>query len=118
MAGGPLLHGVASAWVQTGVELARQQWQEGYRRLQEEARVSGAGETLREQVEAVTAELRRRLGGAFTLAELARLYEGSERWAQEAVAQRCPSPGWARWAATAADAAFHLYARGARDYRP
>ncbi len=33
--------------MQTPVELARQQWQEGYRRLQEEARAEGAEETLR-----------------------------------------------------------------------
>ncbi len=119
MAGGPLLHGVAfPARVQTRVELARQQWQEGYRRLQQEARSPGAEERLGEQVEAVTAELRRRLGSSFTLAELAHLYEGCEGWTQEVVARRCPEPGWARWVATAADAAFHLYARGARDYRP
>lgn len=101
-----------------GVEVARQQWQQGYRRLQEEARSPGAEAALREQVEAVTEELRRRLGSAFTLAELARLYEDADRWAWEAIAARSPRPGWARWAATAADAAFHLYARAARDYRP
>ncbi|MER3409430.1 MAG: hypothetical protein C4306_04840, partial [Thermoleophilia bacterium] len=88
--------------MQTPVDLARQQWQEGYRRLQDEARAAGSAEGLREQVEAVTEELRRRLGGAFTLEELACLYEGSERWAREAIAERCPRPGWARSAASAA----------------
>ncbi len=104
--------------MQTPVELARQQWQEGYRRLQEEARAEGAEETLREPVEAVTEELRRRLGGPFTLAELARLYEGSERWTRQAIAERCPGSAWVPWAASAADAAFYLYSRAARDYRP
>lgn len=100
------------------VELARQQWEEGYRRLQEEAGRPGGQGPLFEQVAAVTEELRRRLGGAFTLAELVHAYEGSERWTRDAIAERCPRPGWARSVATAVDAAFHLYARGARDYRP
>lgn len=104
--------------MQTGVELARQQWQEGYRRLLAEARAPGAGEGLEDQVEAVTEQLRRRLGPPYTLAELAGVYERCERWAREAIAERCPRPGWARFAAIATDAAFHLYSRGARDYRP
>jgi len=97
------------------VELARQHWEEGLRRLCV-ARGGGIPETMLEQVEAVTDELRRRVGGRFTLAELARVYDGADAWAPEAIAERCPRPGWARSAAAAADAAFHLYARGARDY--
>lgn len=72
------------------------------------------------QVEVVTKELRARVGKTFTLEELADAYGGADRWAYEAVADEAEtkSPDWVSSASTAADAAFHLYARGARDYRP
>jgi hypothetical protein len=104
--------------VPASVDLARQQWEDGYRRVESESKEPGQRDRLLIQVEAVTAELRRRLGGPFTLAELAALYAGSDRWAQEAIEERDGKPGWGRIAAAAADAAFHLYARGARDYSP
>ena len=100
------------------MELARQQWEEGYRRIAAQSAEVNLYERLLDQVEAVTVELRRRLGGSFTLAELADLYTGSERWSIDAIGERDGRAGWARSAATAADAAFHLYARGARDYEP
>jgi hypothetical protein len=100
------------------VENARRDWETGWRRLQEESREAGAAERLNRQVEVVTAELRRRVGGTFTLAELADAYADAERWAREAVAERAPAPGWPRALALALDAAFHLYARGALDYQP
>ena len=70
------------------------------------------------QVEVVTAELRRRIGKSFTLAELAGVYEHSDRWSREAVAEQSSGALWARSLTMATDAAFHLYSRGARDYRP
>ena len=101
------------------VELARQHWQDGYRRL---VQTKGPEPTryarLLEQVEIVTAELRRRIGKSFTLAELAAAYARADRWAYEAVGERAAGGDWLSTASTAADAAFHLYARGARDYRP
>jgi hypothetical protein len=100
------------------VELARQQWEQAYRELAYEPGSNGIDDRVREQIEVVGEELRRRLGGPFTLGELADLYEGSARWTYDIIAERCPHPGWARSATAAADAAFHLYARGARDYRP
>ena len=78
----------------------------------------GIDERVREQIEAVTIELRRRIGGAFTLTDLATVYDTSERWTLTAISEQCPRPGWIRSASTATDAAFHLFARGARDYRP
>jgi hypothetical protein len=102
----------------SSVDLARQQWEEGYRRVESQSSDPGLRDRLLVQVEAVTAELRRRLGGPFTLAELVALYAGSDRWTQDAIAERDGRPGWERLAAAAADAAFHLYARGARDYSP
>ena len=99
------------------VELARQQWAEGHRRLVRTAEPR-LHERLLHQVDIVTAELRARVGKTFTLAELADAYSGSDRWAQAAVEEQAESPDWVATASTAADAAFHLYARGARDYRP
>jgi hypothetical protein len=110
--------------VEGSVELARQHWAEGYRRLvrskEPEPRLHAR---LLEQVEVVTAELRRRIGKSFTLAELSAAYARADRWAYDAVGERAvgdraDGAGWIASASTAADAAFHLYARGARDYRP
>jgi hypothetical protein len=100
------------------VDNARRDWETGWRRLHEEARDQVAAERLNRQVEVVTEELRRRVGGTFTLAELAAAYAEADRWAREAVAERAPSPGWPRALAIVLDAAFHAYARGALDYAP
>ncbi|HEY7381435.1 MAG TPA: hypothetical protein VH572_09510 [Gaiella sp.] len=100
------------------VESARREWEEGYRRFREEARDPARSEILHQQLEAVTDELRRRIGGVYTLDELARAYESAERWSRVAVAERAPSPGWARTLALVEDSAFHLYSRGAVDYEP
>lgn len=100
------------------VELARQQWQAGYRSFRDDERDPALRERLFEQVEVVMQELRRRVGGSFTLTELAGAYREADKWVFDVIAEKCPRPGWARSAATAADAAFHLYARGARNYRP
>ena len=98
------------------VEVARQQWAKSYESLLEAP--TGIDPRVREQMETVSAELRRRVGGSFTLTELAATYDDSERWTLTAISERCYRPGWIRTASSAADAAFHLYARGARDYRP
>ena len=99
------------------VELARQQWEESYRRLAG-APPADIDARVLEQIEAITQELRRRIGGTFTLTDLAGVYDASEQWTHTAISERFPRPGWARSASAAADAAFHLFARGARDYRP
>jgi hypothetical protein len=103
--------------VESLVELARQQWEESYKRL---TGTPGADLDARvlEQIEAVTQELRRRIGGTFTLIDLAVAYDGSEQWTHTAISERFSRPGWVRSASAAADAAFYLFARGARDYRP
>jgi len=67
------------------LELARQQWGDGYRRLEERRGDRGRYERLLGQVDAVTAELRRRVGQTFTLGELAAVYDGADAWAREAV---------------------------------
>ena len=100
------------------VELARQHWAEGHRRLVRTTEPRPQAQLL-DQVEIVTAELRARIGKTYTLAELADAYDGADRWAYAAVEERSDeSSDWLSSASTAADAAFHIYARGARDYRP
>jgi len=97
---------------------ARNEWEEGYVRLLDEARDPIRAERLHAQVDAVTAELRKKVGATFTLRELAATYAESERWAREAVADLAPFPGWPGTLSLAGAAAFHLYARGAVDYTP
>jgi hypothetical protein len=100
------------------VASARREWEEGSRRFFEVARDPARADLLHQQVDAVTEELRRRVGGTFTLAELADVYAGTERWLLHAVEERAPARGWSRTASLAADAAFHAYSRGAQDYEP
>lgn len=100
------------------VDAARQQWEEGSRRLSSEASNPAVYEVLMEQVEAVTEALRRRIGERFTLAQLAAVYGGADSWVYEAVAERASRPGWTAKVSVAQDAAFHLYARGATDFSP
>ena len=64
------------------------------------------------------AELRRRVGQAYTLEDLAAAYADSERWASEVMQERAEAPGWARDLTTVLAAAFDAYQRGAIDYEP
>ena len=98
------------------LEQTRVEWERGYRRFQDDVRESARGEAVLGELEAVTAELRRRVGQTFTLAELADAYRSSEAWTREAVAEIEPAAGWPRRLATVTDAAFHVYSRGAIDY--
>jgi hypothetical protein len=100
------------------VELARRQWEEGSERFDEHVRNEGREESFLDALEAITDELRRRVGQTFTLAELAREYARADDWARSAVSEHAYFPGWPRYLTTIQDAAFHLYARGATDYAP
>jgi hypothetical protein len=102
----------------TTVEGARREWAEGHRRFVREASDPARADALHRQMDVVTDELRRRVGGIFTLAELAAAYDGAESWLLSVVGERAPSRGWARTASLAGDAAFHAYSRGAQDYAP
>jgi hypothetical protein len=73
---------------------------------------------LLEQVDVVTSGLRRRIGQVFTLAELADAYDGADDWARSLLDESDPDAPPVSEPGTVADAAFHLYARGATDYRP
>jgi hypothetical protein len=100
------------------VELARQQWRDGNRRL-EEARADGRRyRQLTEGADRVVDALRRRLGQSFTLEELASTYHGADDWVRDLLEDTDPEGGVPNEPGTVADAAFHAYARGAVDYRP
>jgi hypothetical protein len=90
------------------------QWQEGLRRLAE------APEDERRMLERVTtaveAELRRRLGGAFTTDELSDLYDGGTDWVTDLAVSVAPDNPYAWDVCTVGDAAFGRYLRGATDY--
>ncbi len=100
------------------VEHARQQWEDGHRRLESRSRDRPAYERLHAQVESLTEELRRRVGQTFTLEQLADVYAGAEPWSRDAAARGAPETARPEDLATVEDAAFHLYARGAVDYVP
>ncbi len=100
------------------VELARQQWAAGSRRV-EGMRADGHRYVrLLREVDVVVRELRRRVGQTFTLVELAAAYAGADRWAREAIEDADPEERVALEPSTVADAAFHTYSRGASDYAP
>ncbi len=99
------------------METAREEWADASRRLDAEAADRARYDRLMDQVDAITAELRRRVGQTFTLAELAQAYADADRWAREVLADS-GVPGWPRTLALVQGAAFHLYSRGAVDYRP
>ena len=102
------------------LESARLQWDEGTRRLEGTRSETARYRELASLVDAVTDELRRRVGQTYTLAELAASYEGSEDWVRDVVRRETPPRASAgiRDSALVQDAAFARYARGATDYRP
>jgi hypothetical protein len=104
----------------TSVESARHQWEEGQRRLADEERDAARAAHLALLVDAVTDELRRRVGRTFTVAELAQAYDGAEEWVRQVVADSTPSHARAgvRDTALVQDVAFGRYVQGASDYRP
>jgi hypothetical protein len=91
-----------------------QQWQEGTRRL------AAAPDRERAALELVTdaavAELRRRLGSAYTVDELVDLYALGTSWVLDLAYRIAPEAPWAWDERTVADAAFARYLRGASDF--
>ena len=98
------------------LESARLELEDAYRELTDVGRDDGGADALWLQVDAVTRELRRRVGGVFTLRQLADEYaradvvlldrgrEGACRMAAAPLARR--------------GGRVDLYARGALDYAP
>jgi hypothetical protein len=95
-------------------ENAIYQWRQGERRLHQAPpeRVS----LLERVTDALVAELRRRLGGRFSSAELAQLYAGGTAWYLPLAMRVAPEDPWAWDAGVVVDAAFARYLREAADY--
>jgi hypothetical protein len=95
-------------------ESAIYQWQQGERRLQ---RAPAEREPLMERViEALVADLRRRLGGRFSAQELVELYDGGTSWCLQVAMKVAPMDPWAWEAGIVVDAAFGRYLREASDF--
>jgi hypothetical protein len=99
-------------------ETARVDWERAFNQLEAQKNDARRYRRLLDAVEAVTNELRARVGQTFTLDQLVAAYADVERWGRDAVAQHAAYEGWPRDLALVEDAAFHLYARGAVDFKP
>ena len=96
------------------VDTALQLWEDGQRRL----RAADAAERprLERVADRIVDELRRRLGGPFTTAELAALYSEGTDWCLDVAIAAAPDDPGAWDAQTLGDAAFARYVREARDF--
>jgi hypothetical protein len=101
-----------------GAEPVRQEWAEGYRRLESTQEEPARYRALHAQLDAIIDQLRRRVGARFELEELVAEYRRSDVWAQDLLPELPEEARWAPGLTIAVDAAFYLYARGAQDYRP
>jgi hypothetical protein len=90
------------------------QWQEGERRVRET--LPDERLAMDRVVERILAELRRRLGGHFTIDELVDLYDQGTGWCTDIAYATAPGAPWTWDARTTADAAFGRYVREASDY--
>jgi hypothetical protein len=102
--------------VSASTESAKQEWEQAYRSVADTPDPA-LEERLGRQVEAILTELRRRIGGTFTIGELADEYLRADAWARDVLSEQ-GTREWPRTLALAEGAAFHLYARGALDYDP
>lgn len=99
------------------IDSARREWAEGDASLEREQDPERR-RALLDQVEVVLAELRRRVGQTFTLADLVDAYADAERWSREALAEAEAPVWWPRTLALVQAAAFARYELGAADYSP
>lgn len=95
-------------------ESAIEQWRQGERRLR--AASPERRPTQERIAAAIVSELRRRLGGRFTSAELVRLYAHGTGWCLQLAVSIAPKDPWAWDASVSVDAAFARYLREAADY--
>lgn len=102
----------------TSVVVARQEWEQGTRRLEASRDDPHRYRQLVELLELVYDELRKRVGQTYSLGELATVYGDAERWAREVLDERGQVSGWHRDLTTVLAAAFDAYQRGAVDYEP
>lgn len=95
-------------------ETANYQWQQGERRLASAPAERRA--VLERVIDALVAELRRRLGGRFSTDELVDLYEQGASWCLQIAMNTAPEDPWAWEAGLVIDTAFARYLREAADF--
>lgn len=95
-------------------ETALYQWQRGERRLS--AAPAERVVVLERVSEGLVSELRRRLGGRFSVEELVALYDAGPSWWLQLAMRLAPEEPWAWEADVVLDAAFARYLREASDY--
>jgi hypothetical protein len=106
-----VLHGVTAA-----IELAMLEWTEGARRLAALSLTTRRRAVVERVAAELEAEIVRRIGQTFALAELTEVYSSSESWCLD-VAQRVTPEPWAYDLSAVQPAAFARVARSAVDYR-
>ena len=100
------------------IESARFEWGDADEALDHEPDAARR-RALANQVEVVLAELRRRIGGTYTVSQLADAYADADRWTRVALGEAEEVPAW--WPETLTlvqAAAFARYELGAVDYAP
>ena len=95
-------------------DTASDQWAAGLRRLEQAP--ADQRPTLERVTRQIGAELRRRLGGPFTVDELVALYDRGTGWCLDIAYAVAPGAPWAWEMRTVADAAFARYVREAADF--
>jgi hypothetical protein len=90
------------------------QWQDGARRLREA--LPDERLAMERVSDGIYAELRRRLGGPFTVDELVALYDQGTGWCTDIAYSVAPGAPWAWDPRITADAAFGRYVHQAIDY--
>lgn len=91
-----------------------QQWRQGERRLSQAP--SERSPLLWRITETLVVELRKRLGGRFSVEELAELYGRGASWGLQLAMDIAPADPWAWDSRIVIDAAFARYVREADDY--
>jgi len=89
-------------------------WRAGERRVEESA--PAERRELERVVDAIVAELRRRIGITFTVDELACFYDQGTDWCLDVAQRVAPESPFAWEASVVADAAFSRFVRTATDY--
>jgi hypothetical protein len=102
----------------TRADIARHEWRDGTRRLEDAREEPSRYRQLLELHELLVGELRKRMGQTYRLDELVAAYAESDGWAREVLDEHASVPGWTRDLTTVLAAAFDTYQRGAIDYEP
>jgi hypothetical protein len=91
------------------------EWEDGFRKLESAREDPATYRALGKVVTAIQDELRKRLGSAFSVEELASLYREAD-WGLEVAIDTMPDDRRLWDSSTVVDAAFYLYMREAADF--